>query len=93
MLGFDGGASRFGASFLAIAEGDPAGRLWTGMPYSSEGGLLGKVAFVLRFLLIVAWVRLRYGSVGIHPSLAQPPTRFAISSAGPPVARAAARPG
>src|SRR6266545_3422125 len=93
VLGFYGGASRFGASFLAIAEGDPAGRLWTGMPYSNEGGLLGTLAFVVGFLLIVAWVRLRHGSVGIHPSLAQPPTRPAISTAGLPAATAAARPG
>jgi len=93
VLGFYGGASRFGASFLAIAEGDPAGRLWTGMPYSNEGGLLGTLAFVVGFLLIVAWVRLRHGSVGIHPSLAQPPTRPAISTAGLPAATVAARPG
>jgi membrane protease YdiL (CAAX protease family) len=93
VLGFYGGAARFGASFLAIAEGDPAGRLWTGLPYSNEGGLLSTGACVVGFLLIVAWVRLRRGSVGVHPSLAQPPTRPAISAAGLPAARAAARPG
>jgi len=93
VLGFYGGAARFGASFLAIEEGDPAGRLWTGMPYSNEGGLLSTGACVAGILLIAAWVRLRRGSVGVHPSLAQPPTRPAISAAGLPAARAAARPG
>jgi hypothetical protein len=72
--------------------GDPAGRLWTGMPYSNEGGLFNTGACIVGFLLIAAWVRLRRGSVGVHPSLAQPPTRPAIT-AGLPEARAAARPG
>ena len=93
VLGFYGGAARFGASFLAIEEGDPAGRLWTGMPYSNEGGLLSTGACVAGILLIAAWVRLRRGSVGVHPSLAHPPTRPAISASGLPAARAAARPG
>lgn len=74
VLGFHGGGARLGASVLAVAEGDPAGKLWTGMPYAHEGGLLATGAFVLGFLLIVAWVQLRRGSVRLHPSLAQPPT-------------------
>jgi hypothetical protein len=43
-------------------------------PYGVEGGLLGTGAFLLGFLLTVAWVRLRRGSVRLYPSLAQPPT-------------------
>lgn len=92
VLGFYGGAARFGASFLAIEEGDPAGRLWTGMPYSNEGGLLSSGACVVGFLLIAAWVRLRRGSVGVHPSLGQPPARPAISAAGLPAATVGIRP-
>jgi len=66
VLGFNGGAARFGASFLAVTESDPAGRVWTGMPYSSEGGLLSTGACVVGLLLIAAWVRLKHGRVGVH---------------------------
>jgi membrane protease YdiL (CAAX protease family) len=89
VLGFYGGATRFGASFLAIAEGDPGGRLWTGMPYSHEGGLLATGAFILGFLLIVAWVRLRRGGVRLDRSIAKPPARGGISDS---VSRAAPSP-
>ena len=71
-LGLSGDAPRLGA-FLVVAEGDPAARLWTGWPFTVEGGLLGMGAFVLGLLLIAAWVRLRRGSVRLYPSLAQPP--------------------
>jgi membrane protease YdiL (CAAX protease family) len=71
-LGLSGDAPRLGA-FLVVAEGDPAARLWTGWPFTVEGGLLGTGAFVLGLLLIAAWVRLRRGSVRLDPSLAQPP--------------------
>ncbi len=64
-----------GASFFAITQHGPA--LWTGEPYGHEGGLLGTGAIILGFLLIVAWVRLRRGSVRLEPSVAQPPVRLA----------------
>jgi len=60
-------------AFLVVAEGDPAVRLWTGWPFAVEGGLLGTGAFVVGFLLIAAWVRLRRGSVRLDPSLVQAP--------------------
>ncbi|MFL5800885.1 MAG: CPBP family intramembrane glutamic endopeptidase [Roseiflexaceae bacterium] len=88
VLGFYGGATQFGASFLAIAEGDPAGKMWTGMPYGHESGLLGTGAIILGFLLIVAWVRLRRGRVSLDPSVAQPPARRAVSAARPVAAPA-----
>jgi membrane protease YdiL (CAAX protease family) len=71
-LGRSGDAPNLGA-FLVVAEGDPAARLWTGWPYTVEGGLLGTAAFVLGLLLIAAWVRLSRGHVRLQPSLAQPP--------------------
>jgi hypothetical protein len=70
VFGVTGDAPNLG-SFLVLAEGDPAARLWMGWPYGVEGGLLGTGAFVLGFLLIATWVRLRRGSVGLYPSLAQ----------------------
>jgi membrane protease YdiL (CAAX protease family) len=60
-------------AFLVVVEGDPAARLWTGWPFSVEGGLLGTGAFVVGFLLIAAWVRLRRGNVRLDPSLVQAP--------------------
>ena len=73
-FGRSGDATSLGA-FLVTGEADPAARLWTGWPYTVEGGLLSTVAFVLGFVLIAAWVRLRQGSVRLASSLAQPPIK------------------
>jgi membrane protease YdiL (CAAX protease family) len=72
VFGVTGGTSQLG-SFLVLAEDDPAGKLWTGLPYGAEGGPLATGAFILGFFLTAAWVRFRRGSVRLHPSLAQPP--------------------
>jgi membrane protease YdiL (CAAX protease family) len=71
-LGRSGDAAGLGA-FLVVAEGDPAARLWTGWPFTVEGGLLATGAFVVGLLLIAARVRLRRGSVRLDPLLVQPP--------------------
>ena len=71
-LGRSGDAPGLGA-FLVVREGDSAARLWTGWPFTVEGGLLGTAALVVGLLLIAAWVRLRRGSVRLDPSLVQPP--------------------
>jgi CAAX protease family protein len=60
VFGVTGDASKW-ASFLVLAEDDPAAKLWTGLPYGAEGGLLATGAFVLGFLLTAAWVRWRRG--------------------------------
>jgi uncharacterized protein len=73
VLGFSASANILGASFFAISEHGPA--LWTGGAYGPLGGLLGTGAFILGFLLIVAWVRVRVGKVGLDLSVAQPPAR------------------
>jgi uncharacterized protein len=73
-FGRSGDATNLGA-FLVTGEGDPAARLWTGWPYTVEGGLLGTVAFVLGFVLIAAWVRFRRGSIRLSSSVAQAPIR------------------
>jgi membrane protease YdiL (CAAX protease family) len=72
VFGVTGSTSQLG-SFLVLAEDDPAGKLWTGLPYGAEGGPLATGAFILGFFLTAAWVRLRRGSVRLDPSLAQPP--------------------
>jgi membrane protease YdiL (CAAX protease family) len=71
-LGRSGDVPGLGA-FLVVEEGDSAARLWTGWPFTVEGGLLGTAALVAGLLLIAAWVRLRRGSVRLDPSLVQPP--------------------
>jgi uncharacterized protein len=72
VFGVTGAVSQFG-SVLVLAEDDPAGKLWTGLPYGAEGGPLGTGAFILGFLLTVAWVRFRRGSVRLDAALTQPP--------------------
>lgn len=72
VFGVTGDASEWG-SFLVLAEDDPAAKMWTGLPYGAEGGLLATGAFVLGFFLTVVWVWLRRGSVRLHPSLTQSP--------------------
>jgi CAAX protease family protein len=72
VFGVTGGVSQFG-SVLVLAEDDPAGKLWTGLPYGAEGGPLGTGAFILGFFLTAAWVRFRRGNVRLDPALAQPP--------------------
>jgi uncharacterized protein len=71
-LGRSGDVPGLGA-FLVVEEGDSAARLWTGWPFTVEGGLLGTAALVAGLLLVAAWVRLRRGSVRLDPSLVQPP--------------------
>jgi membrane protease YdiL (CAAX protease family) len=73
VLGYSGGAKQLGAAFFAISEHGP--RLWTGGAYGHEGGLLGTGAYILGFLLIATWVRLRRGEVRLDLSVAQPPAR------------------
>jgi len=74
VFGVLGDASQWG-SFLVLAEADPKARVWTGLPYGTEGGLLGTGAFILGFLITAAWVRLRRGSIRLHPSLMPPRQR------------------
>jgi uncharacterized protein len=73
VLGYSSSANIVGASFLASSQHGPA--LWTGGAYGHEGGLLATGAFILGFLLIAAWVRVRRGKVRLDLSVAQPPAR------------------
>jgi membrane protease YdiL (CAAX protease family) len=85
-VGYSGGARQLGAAFFAISQHGPE---WlTGGEYGHEAGLLGTGVFILSFLLIAAWVRLRRGRVRLDPSVAQPPARRAASAARPAAAPA-----
>jgi hypothetical protein len=56
-----------GTTFIAIRQSGP--RVWTGGP---EAGLLGTGARLGGILLIIGWVRLRYGKVSLQEKLAKP---------------------
>jgi uncharacterized protein len=60
-------------SVVAIQQGGP--EVWTGGAFGPEAGLIVYAAMILGGLLMAAWVKLRYGKVGMHHPLAiyQPP--------------------
>ena len=58
-----------GSSLFAIQQGGPA--LWTGGAFGPEAGLIGILATVLGCLLIVVWVRWRYGRLQLQSRLAE----------------------
>ena len=57
-----------GTTFIAVEQGGNA--LLTGGAFGPEAGLIGIAAILLGSLLIVLWVRWRYGRVGLHSALA-----------------------
>ncbi len=59
------------ATILATEQSGPA--LWVGDAFGPESGLLAIGAVFLGCLLILLWVRLRYGRVGLHTSIATAP--------------------
>lgn len=52
------------ATFIAVEQGGP--NLWTGGAFGPEAGLLGIGAIILGCLLILLWVRIRYGQVSLY---------------------------
>jgi membrane protease YdiL (CAAX protease family) len=59
-----------GMAFIAIRQSGP--RLWMGGAFGPEAGLLGTGARLVGILLIIGWVRLRYGKVSLQEKLATP---------------------
>jgi hypothetical protein len=60
---------------MAIQQGGPD--VWTGGVFGPEAGLLGAAATLLGGLLIVGWVRWRYGRVDLNMDLARAPEQGA----------------
>ena len=71
------GVESFQTTFIATDQSGP--QLWTGGAFGPEAGLLTPVATLVGVLLIILWVRYRYGRVSLAVSLAQPPQRPAES--------------
>jgi membrane protease YdiL (CAAX protease family) len=59
-----------GMTLIAIRQSGP--RLWMGGAFGPEAGLLGTGARLVGILLIIGWVRLRYGKVSLQEKLATP---------------------
>jgi membrane protease YdiL (CAAX protease family) len=73
VFGFPVSGTDAGATFIAIEQGGPP--LVTGGAFGPEAGLIGIAAMILGSILIILWVRLRYGRVGIWEKLATPDLR------------------
>lgn len=73
LYGFPVSGLDFGASIVDIEQGGPT--VATGGSFGPEAGLLGFGAMVAACLLTVAWVRWRYGNVGIEESVTAPELR------------------
>lgn len=66
-------------TFIDIDQRGP--ELWTGGAFGPEAGLLDPIASFVGILLILLWVRRRYGRVFLETSLAQPPTQRILTKA------------
>jgi len=67
------GLEFFQTTFIATEQSGP--QLWTGGAFGPEAGLLTPVATLVGVLLIILWVRYRYGRVSLDVALALPPQR------------------
>jgi membrane protease YdiL (CAAX protease family) len=81
------GFDTIGATALRIEQSGPA--LWTGGAFGPEGGLLTTMTCVVGSLLIVLWVRVRWGKVKIETAIAEPPAAVARRTEKPAEARQA----
>lgn len=68
VFGFPVSGTSTAASLIAIQQRGPD--LWTGGAFGPEAGLIGLAAILLGSLLIILWVRWRYGQARLHDSLA-----------------------
>jgi membrane protease YdiL (CAAX protease family) len=67
VFGFPVSGTEAGATFIAIQQG--GSDLITGGAFGPEGGLIGIAAMILGSILMVLWVRVRYGQVAILEKL------------------------
>ena len=70
VFGFPVSGDKEAASLLVIQQSGST--VMTGGAFGPEAGVIGIAAMLLGVILILVWVRLRYGSVGINQKLATP---------------------
>jgi membrane protease YdiL (CAAX protease family) len=73
VFGFPVSGTDAGAAFVAIEQG--GSNLVTGGAFGPEAGLIGVAAMIVGSILIVLWVRARYGRIGLCERLATPDLR------------------
>jgi len=69
VFGFPVSGTALGPRLIATAQHGP--EVWTGGPFGPEAGLVGTLAMCLGSLVILAWVRWRYGRIALQAQLAQ----------------------
>ena len=65
------------ATFFATEQSGPA--LWVGDAFGPESGLLAIGTVLLGCAMILLWVRLRYGHIKVHTSIAMSPENLDLS--------------
>ena len=65
------GTSFNSVTFIAIEQRGP--ELWTGGAFGPEAGLIGLAAIGIGALLVLAWVKWRYGRIQFQQSIPLPP--------------------
>ncbi len=58
-------------SFVTIEQGGPG--LWTGGAFGPEAGLIGNIAILVGAILVLAWVKWRYGAIRLQERIPLPP--------------------
>lgn len=67
IYGFPVSGRNLGASFISIQQKGP--EIWTGGSFGPEAGLLCIVANFVGFLLIMFWVKLKYGEIRLKEAI------------------------
>ncbi|PSP71976.1 CPBP family intramembrane metalloprotease domain-containing protein [Halobacteriales archaeon QS_3_64_16] len=74
IFGFPVSGTAFGTSVIRVRQSGPP--VLTGGTFGPEAGLLGLSAMVLGTIAIAAWVRARYGTIGLYKGIAVPELRW-----------------
>jgi membrane protease YdiL (CAAX protease family) len=67
------GGRDFTTTAIVIEQGGP--QLWTGGAFGPEAGLIGLATILLGVLVVIAWVRYRYGGITLYTAIAEPPSK------------------
>ncbi len=76
------GGSYSGVTFIAIAQKGP--ELWTGGAFGPEAGLIGILAIGIGALLVLGWVKWRYGGIRFQQSIPLPPQQKTSEASSAP---------